>query len=100
MMFNPSLSQRVSLYLKPIGPTSTNCKLAMLIFDTILTWVFVGCTINYIFTEKFKVGTDKTMLLLIGPCFTTTFLIFTIVDAIRYLPRWSDKFLYVLSCAF
>jgi len=98
-MFNPSLSQRVALYLKPIGG-STACKLSMLLLDTALTWVFIGCTINYIFTEKFAKGTDKTMLLLIGPCFTTTFLIFTIVDAVRYLPRWSDKFLYVLSCAF
>jgi hypothetical protein len=99
MMMNPSLSQRVSLYLKPIGGSSSTCKLLFLLLDTAFTWIFVGCAINYIFTEKFKEGTDKTMLLLIGPCFTCTFLIFVIVDAIRYLPKWSDKFLYALSCA-
>jgi hypothetical protein len=81
-----------------VGGSSSRCKFFGLIFDTLLSWAFFVLLINYIFTEKFEKQSDKTMLLLIGPCFTGTFLIYTIFDAIRYLPYWSDKFLYTVSC--
>jgi len=99
MKTRPNFSQRIRLYLKPISGIGTNWLLFGLLLDTALSWAFFGVLINYVFTGKFVEGTDKTMLLLIGPAFTGTFLIYSIFDAIRYLPYWTDKFLYVLSCA-
>ncbi len=38
------------------------------------------------------------MQVIIGVGIVTCVLVYSIVDAIRFLPRWSDKVMYVTSC--
>jgi hypothetical protein len=38
------------------------------------------------------------MQVIIGVGIVTCVLVYSIVDAIRFLPRWSDKVMYVMSC--
>lgn len=97
MMLTPGLAQRVKLYLKPIQ--SNYCiPLVGLLLDTVMSWVFIFAHVWYIFFAEYDHSTDKLMLAIIGPCFTGAFWIYSIGDAIRFLPRWYDKILYVFSC--
>ena len=97
MLLSPSLSQRVKLYLKPVGGKST-CHLISMIIDTLLAWAFMGAHIYYVFFSNFEFATNKIMLIMIGTCFTSIFLIYSMVDAIRFLPNWCDKSFYIASC--
>ena len=98
MLEDPTLAQRVRMYLKPVPGKRYCCNLFALLLDTLLAWCFVGAHMYYVYFSHFDFKTDKIMLIMIGTGITSIFLIYSVFDAIRFLPGWCDKTLYVISC--
>lgn len=93
----PNFTERIQLYLKP---TDANPWLlfAVLTMDFVLSAAFFGCQTNYILNNNFISSGDKLMQVVIGFGITGGVIIYAIADAIRFLPVWSDKILYIISC--
>jgi hypothetical protein len=89
--------QRTKLYLKPVYGR-WKCNLLCVLLDTLLSWAFTASYIYYVFFASFEFSTNKIMMIMVGTCFTSIFLMYSIFDAIRFLPNWCDKFFYILSC--
>ena len=97
---NPGFSERIQLYLKPTEMNECSVFL-LLAFDWILACVYFGFEVNYILNGNFtgsKGPSDKIMQVIIGLGITMSVLGYSIADAVRFLPRWHDKLLYVISC--
>lgn len=60
---------------------------------------FVACQIAYILTDEFSQSSDKMMQVIIGFGITGGVLLYSFIDASRFLASYSDKFLYFLSCS-
>lgn len=92
----PTLQQRVHLYLKPTD--YNHCLLiAIMLIETSMAWVFVYFQVDYVLTWPFESLTDKAMQIMIGFGIVGVVTCYTILDAIRFLPSYLDKALYILS---
>jgi len=54
--------------------------------------------VDYLYSHKFILNSDKTVYFLIGIGFTSLICLYAFADAQRFLPSYLDKFLYLLSC--
>ena len=70
----------------------------MLILDTLLSICFIIFQTYYILFDDFTSETDKTMQIIIGFGITGGVFLYAISDAIRFLPFWCDRILYIMSC--
>lgn len=92
----PNLEERAHLYLKP---TDYNhwVLITIIFIDMLLSWVFIFFQIDYVLTWRFESLNDKTMQMMIGFGIVGVVVCYSIVDAIRFLPNYLDKSLYILS---
>ena len=85
------------LYLKPVDANAALIML-LLIVDTIAGIVFVVFQVQYIIESDFNIQSNKAMLVIIAWGITGVVLVYTIFDSQRFVAKWSDKVLCLVSC--
>ena len=85
------------LYLKPVEANAALLML-LLIVDTIAGIVFVVFQVQYIIESDFNIQSNKAMLVIIAWGITGVVLAYTIFDSQRFVAKWSDKVLCLVSC--
>ena len=85
------------LYLKPVDANAALLML-LLIVDTIAGIVFVVFQVQYIIESDFNIQSNKAMLVIIAWGITGVVLVYTIFDSQRFVAKWSDKVLCLVSC--
>jgi hypothetical protein len=70
----------------------------LLILDTIAGIVFVVFQVQYIIESDFNIQSNKAMLVIIAWGITGVVLVYTIFDSQRFVAKWSDKVLCLVSC--
>jgi len=85
------------LYLKPVDANAA-LLMFLLILDTIAGIVFVVFQVQYIIESDFNIQSNKAMLVIIAWGITGVVLAYTIFDSQRFVAKWSDKVLCLVSC--
>ena len=85
------------LYLKPVDANAA-LLMFLLIVDTIAGIVFVVFQVQYIIESDFNIQSNKAMLVIIAWGITGVVLVYTIFDSQRFVAKWSDKVLCLVSC--
>lgn len=96
-MLEPSFETRARLYLKPQF-MEVSKMVTLLIIDTILSITYISLQIVQIFEGHYVNMQDKLVQILVAFGITTIVLIYSFADASRFLNRWRDKILYLISC--
>ena len=85
------------LYLKPVDANAA-LLIFLLVVDTIAGIVFVVFQVQYIIESDFNIQSNKAMLVIIAWGITGVVLVYTIFDSQRFVAKWSDKVLCLVSC--
>ena len=93
----PDFSQRVRLYLKPKGHNTT-CTFLFVLIDFALCWLFLILQALWALEGDFPSINEQVMVYLICYGLVLCILAYCLIDGLRFLSSWKDKFLYVVSC--
>lgn len=93
----PNLSQRCQLYLKPKNQSSSH--FVLLLADTFVCWSFLFFQFAWATTNSFPSVNERVMFYLVCYGLVACVFAYCLMDGLRFCKSWTDRVLYVLSCA-